>query len=164
MKKTFIALSFVMAASANAALKTTVTSATQKALNGDVTMEKEKDGLHLKVRVTGLTPNSTHGFHVHETGECKGPDYKSAGGHFNPDHTQHGAADSKMSHLGDLGNLVSDKNGVATIDRVIPNKDLAHVNEMVGKAVIIHAKADDLKSQPAGDSGDRIGCGVIKEI
>lgn len=141
-----------------------ISSVTQKNLKGDVIFENVKEGVHVKAHVTGLTPNSKHGFHVHEKGECAGPDYKSAGGHFNPGGVKHGGPDSKMAHLGDLGNLVADEKGEAHIDRIVPHKDASQAQLLTGKAVIIHSKSDDLKSQPAGASGDRIGCGLIKTI
>lgn len=145
-------------------LEAQVSSVSQKNLKGDVVMEQVKGGLHVKAHVTGLAPNSTHGIHVHENGECAGPDYKSAGGHFNPDKGTHGPAEKETSHQGDLGNIVADARGEGTFDKVIPNKDMKDIKMMNGKSIIIHAKTDDLNSQPAGDSGERIGCGIFKAI
>ena len=145
-------------------MKASVSSASMKALSGEVMFKEVPEGLQVTATVKGLKPNTTHGFHVHEKGECKGPDYKSAGDHFNPESQPHGSPDTKMSHVGDMGNLVSDKNGVAKLTRVVPHTNAESLKQMQGKAVIIHANADDLKSQPAGDAGDRIACGIIKTM
>lgn len=145
-------------------MKANVTSATVKTLKGDVKFETVKEGLQVTADLTGLIPNSTHGFHIHEKGLCDGPDYKSAGDHFNPEGGKHGAAHSKMSHVGDLGNIEADKNGNAHLVRVIPHTNADSLTKIAGKAVIVHEKTDDLKTQPSGDSGDRIGCGIIQKI
>ncbi len=145
-------------------MKAMVSSANMKALNGEVLFKQVPEGLQVMATVRGLTPNSSHGFHVHEKGKCQGPDYKSAGGHLNPESQPHGAPNSKMSHVGDMGNLVADKNGVAKLSVVIPHTKPESWQQLQGKAVIIHTRADDLKTQPTGDAGDRIACGIIKTI
>lgn len=161
-------LTFFLVTSAFAAdhmgMKANFSSATMKSLKGEVTLTHVKDGLRVQATVSGLKPNSRHGFHVHEKGECKGPDYTSAGDHFNPDKMMHGSPKSDMSHAGDLGNLVADSKGVAKLDEVFAHPSTIHLQHMVGKAVLIHAAEDDLKTQPSGDSGDRIACGIIKKI
>ncbi|RPI17012.1 MAG: superoxide dismutase family protein [Ignavibacteriae bacterium] len=115
-----------------------------------------------KVRVTGtlagLTPGE-HGIHIHEKGDCSAPDFTSAGEHFNPNKGAHGDMDKKESHMGDMGNIKADKDGKAEINETTEYVDL---NQIVGKSVIVHANEDDLKSQPAGNSGPRIACGVIQ--
>ena len=117
-------------------------------------------------KVTGLQPNTSHGFHVHEFGDCSAPDAKSAGGHFNPEGHSHGVPDKGMHHhVGDLKNIVSDANGVAHFKgRALPKRYLnpSSPDYIVGKSIVVHAKADDYKSQPSGNAGARIACGVIR--
>lgn len=165
-KKLSLITTALLAASALAAtdskmMKAQVSSVSMRSLNGNVSFEKVKDGIRVSGHFSGLKPNSTHGFHVHEKGECKGPDYSSAGGHFNPENRMHGSPNSESSHVGDLGNLVADANGMASIDEVVPHDKAKDFSMMSGKAVIIHSGKDDLRSQPSGDAGDQIACGVI---
>lgn len=114
--------------------------------------------------VTGLEPNSEHGFHIHEKGDCSAPDASSAGGHFNPTSQQHGNPDSPPHHAGDAHNLHADAQGNAQVDETVTGVTLSDggPNDILGKAVVVHAKADDYKSQPSGNSGGRIACGVIE--
>jgi superoxide dismutase, Cu-Zn family len=114
--------------------------------------------------VTGLAPESVHGFHVHEKGDCSSPDFKSAGEHFNPTAQQHGNPSSPPHHLGDVPNLTANSEGKADVNVRIEGVTLGDggANDLVGKAVVVHAEADDYKTQPAGNSGDRIACGVIE--
>jgi superoxide dismutase, Cu-Zn family len=140
---------------------------TQPAMNnvrGTVTFTPEGDeAVRVSVEVTGLPPNSTHGFHVHEKGDLSAPDLSSAGAHWDPHGTQrHGGPEDDHKHAGDLGNLTSDGSGKATLNTTLRGVSLNGQNSLVGKSVIIHAKADDLKSQPSGDSGGRIAGGVIE--
>jgi len=109
----------------------------------------------------GLKPGP-HGFHIHEKGDCSVADFSSAGGHFNPTNQQHGAAEASEKHLGDLGNIVADKKGKATYKMEIANMKLGGESGIVGKALIIHDKKDDLKTQPIGNAGGRIACSVIE--
>ena len=113
-------------------------------------------------RVSGLTPNQAHGFHVHEKGDCSAPDATSAGGHFNPGGAPHGAPPARH-HAGDMPSLMADAQGNAqasfTIDGNLAG-DAA--SAFVGKAVIVHAMPDDYTTQPTGNSGARIACGVIR--
>lgn len=141
-----------------------VTSATNKNINAVVLFKDTDDGLKITAHATGLTPNSTHGFHIHQMGKCDGPDYKSAGDHFNPTKMKHGAPQSEKSHMGDMGNLKADAKGEAHMEMVLSKADAKELKEISGKSVLIHEKADDYKSQPAGDSGARIACGVIKML
>jgi Cu-Zn family superoxide dismutase len=121
----------------------------------------QRDGfVEINAELTGLSPG-LHGFHVHEFGDCTMDDGTCAGGHFNPTHMPHGGPDSAQRHAGDLGNLGADQDGVAELqynDRVI---QLTGPRSIVGRSIIIHEKADDLKTQPSGDAGKRIACGVI---
>jgi Cu-Zn family superoxide dismutase len=118
-----------------------------------------------KVRVVadlqGLKPMSKHGFHVHQYGDCSAPDATSAGGHYNPENHKHAGPSTEMRHAGDLGNIESDGKGNAHLDMTVDNISIDGKDAVLGRAVIVHAKADDLKTQPTGDAGARIGCGVI---
>jgi len=122
----------------------------------------ETDG-HLMVhaRISGLKPNGEHGFHVHETGSCASPDGSSAGGHFNPDGKPHGPQ-SAAHHAGDLPALKADANGVVDQKFMLMGPTVADgPASLVGRAVIVHTQADDYATQPTGNSGARIACGVI---
>lgn len=140
-----------------------LTSPTMKNLKARVLLTEVPEGIKITADVAGLKPGSVHGFHVHENGKCEGPDFKSAGGHFNPAESKHGGPASGMKHMGDLGNLVADKKGVAKVEVIMKTKDKKSISQYVGKSVIIHDKPDDLQSQPSGDSGDRIACGIISQ-
>jgi len=99
---------------------------------------------------------------VHEFGDCGAPDAISAGGHFNPTNKQHGGADSLERHVGDMGNIEADASGEAKLNYLDHRMSLGNDRRsIIGRAVIVHAKPDDLESQPSGDSGDRVACGVI---
>ncbi len=136
-------------------------SPTMKTLSAKVLLTEVPEGLKISADVTGLSPGSVHGFHVHENGKCEAPDYESAGDHFNPAENKHGGPASGMKHMGDLGNLVANEKGIAKAEVIVKSKDKNLLGQYIGKSVIIHAKADDLTTQPAGDSGDRIACGII---
>lgn len=129
-------------------------------VNGEVTFEKMADSTIMKVNIKGLKPNGTHGFHIHEYGDCSAADAGTAGSHYNPSQKPHGGMSGDMRHIGDLENLTADKKGVAKFEKTLPDSALP-VAGLVGRAVVVHEKADDLKTQPSGDSGKRIGCGVI---
>jgi Cu-Zn family superoxide dismutase len=129
-------------------------------VSGVVTFTMVKSGVLIVADVTGLTPGA-HGFHIHEFGDCSAADGASAGGHFNPHHAQHGAPDSEMRHAGDFGNLDADATGKAHYERVDKVISLEGADSIIGHAVIVHAKADDLKTQPTGNAGARVACGVI---
>ncbi len=146
-----------IASTATATLK----SPAMKNLNAKVELSQVPEGIKVVTTASGLKPGAVHGYHVHETGKCEGPDFKSAGEHFNPMESKHGSPAAGVNHLGDLGNLVADKKGVAKSEVIIRNGNKDSLSQYIGKAVIIHAKADDMATQPSGDSGDRIACGVI---
>lgn len=110
-------------------------------------------------RISGLTPNQEHGFHVHEKGDCSSGDGMSTGGHLNPNGKPHGPP-SGEHHAGDLPALKADAAGTATIDGRVRGLALGP-NEFAGKALIVHASPDDYTTQPTGNSGARIACGVI---
>ena len=128
---------------------------------GTIAFTQAGDSTSIKVDVTGLAPGK-HGFHVHEKGDCSSKDAKSAGDHFNPTKQPHAAPTAAKRHVGDLGNLTADSTGKATTQLQDSVLRLSGDQSLVGRSVIIHAKADDLKSQPSGDAGGRVACGVIK--
>ena len=133
-------------------------------VRGQVEFTTVADGVKIRAVVKGLPPG-LHGFHVHEKGDCSAPDGTSAGGHFNPHGSPHGSplGAEPARHAGDLGNLIS--SGVSTdalYERIDPLLSLDGEASIIGKAVIVHAGEDDLKSQPTGKAGARVACGVIK--
>jgi Cu-Zn family superoxide dismutase len=130
-------------------------------VSGTVTFTEIADGVQVHAEITGLTP-SKHGFHVHEFGDCSAPDAMSAGAHFNPTNQPHAGPDDAARHVGDMGNVEANASGKATLDYV--DHDMSLTNDqksVIGRSVIVHVKADDLKTQPTGDSGARVACGVI---
>jgi Cu-Zn family superoxide dismutase len=114
--------------------------------------------------VTGMKPESEHGFHVHEKGDCSSPDFASAGEHFNPTAEAHGNPASPPHHLGDVPNIKANAEGKADVNVRAEGLALGGggANDIVGKAIVVHEKVDDYKTQPSGNSGDRIACGVIE--
>jgi Cu-Zn family superoxide dismutase len=126
------------------------------------TFDENFPGADVEAHVEGLTPGP-HGFHIHEVGDCSSPDAGSAGGHFAPDGGVHGSPDNAIGerHLGDLGNLEADGDGVAIYTRHDPLLVISASESLVGKAVIVHEGADDFQTQPDGAAGARIACGVI---
>jgi Cu-Zn family superoxide dismutase len=130
-------------------------------LSGTVTFTEVADGVQIHADITGLTPGN-HGFHVHEFGDCSAADASSAGAHFNPTNKPHAGPDATERHVGDMGNVEADASGKATLEYVDHQISLTNDQDsVIGRSVVVHAKADDLKTQPAGDSGARIACGVI---
>jgi len=136
--------------------------ATGSNVRGTVNFFQSKDTVRVEASLTGLTPG-LHGFHIHEKGDCSVPDASSAGGHFNPTGMQHGAPTDASRHTGDFGNLEADAQGNARYAQSFPDLKLDGANSILGKAMIVHAKADDLKTQPSGDAGERVACGVIEK-
>lgn len=122
--------------------------------NGVVTVSGE---------VSGLRPLSEHGFHIHEKGDCSSGDGMSAGGHFNPDGQPHGRSDAAAHHVGDLMSLRADANGVARFNVESRSMSLTRDDprNVIGKGLIVHRDADDFTTQPTGNSGPRLACGVI---
>jgi Cu-Zn family superoxide dismutase len=125
-------------------------------VKGSATLTANDKGVHFEVKVSGLTPG-VHGFHVHEVGDCSALDASSAKGHYNPTGQPHGM------HAGDLPDLTANGDGVATLSADVAGLSLSEgAGGILNRALVVHADADDHKSQPAGNSGKRIGCGVIK--
>lgn len=110
----------------------------------------------------GLTPNTEHGFHIHEKGDLSAPDLMSAGAHFNPENKKHGGMHGDQRHVGDLGNIRSDAQGVARVDVTMENASLSGKNAIANRSILVHAKPDDLKTDPSGNSGGRVAGGVIE--
>ncbi len=127
--------------------------------SGTVTFTKVEGGVRVEAKITGLTPGP-HGFHIHEFGDCSSPDAMSTGGHFNPKGNPHGALGAKR-HVGDLGNIEADAKGVATYDKIDSELMFHGESSILGRGLIVHEKADDLKTQPTGNAGGRVACGVI---
>lgn len=145
-------------------VSTTMSAKSGSNVSGDLEFTQEKNGVKLVVSLRGLSPNSLHGFHIHQKGDCSAPDAKSAGGHFNPEGHKHGSPYKKSHHLGDLGNLKTNSKGYASKSFFIKGARLGGDSKLsiLNRAVIVHKKNDDLKSQPSGNAGPRIGCAAIR--
>lgn len=131
---------------------------------GSLELSAAGDAVRVTGTVTGLKADTEHGFHVHEKGDCSAPDASSAGEHFNPTSQPHGDPNGPEHHAGDMTNLRADAQGTAQVDATLSGATLGDggANDVVGKAVVVHEKADDYKTQPSGNSGARIACGVIE--
>lgn len=127
---------------------------------GTVAFTAEEGGVRVVVKLTGV-PAGEHGFHIHEFGDCSAPDGTSAGGHFNPDNMAHGAQHATARHVGDLGNVTADAEGNVTLNLLDPRLSLNGPHTIIGRGLILHAQPDDFKTQPTGNAGGRIACGVI---
>jgi Cu-Zn family superoxide dismutase len=128
---------------------------------GTVTFTMQGGQVAVQARVTGLKPNAEHGFHLHEKGDCSGPDGNSAGGHFNPDGKPHGPQDAPH-HAGDMPALKADGSGVAEARFTLTGVSVGSgAGDVVGKGLIVHAQPDDYKTQPTGNAGARLACGVV---
>lgn len=129
-------------------------------VTGSVKFTQEKHGIHITATIHGLTPGK-HGFHIHKYGDCGGQNGTCAGDHFNPTNAPHGSPSNTHVHAGDLGNVVADEHGTAIYDEINHHITLSGPHSIIGRSVIVHQDEDDLHSQPTGNSGNRIGCGVI---
>jgi Cu-Zn family superoxide dismutase len=127
---------------------------------GKVSFTRVAGGVRIEAEVSGLK-EGLHGFHIHEFGDCSAPDGASAGGHFNPTGDPHAGPKDAKRHAGDLGNLEAGKDGVAKLDWVDPTGSLEGAGSVLGRGVIVHEKADDLKTQPTGNAGGRVACGIV---
>lgn len=134
-------------------------SASGSKVMGTVTFTVTGDTVLVVADITGLTPGK-HGFHIHEFGDCSAADASSAGGHFNPMNKPHGAPDAAEHHTGDLGNLEADSTGKAHLELKDSMLKLSGGYSILGRGVIVHEKVDDW-SQPVGNAGGRLACGVI---
>jgi superoxide dismutase, Cu-Zn family len=129
--------------------------------HGIVRFTPEGDGIKVVADLEGLNPGQKHAFHIHQYGDCSSADAMSAGSHYNPEKHQHGLPETENRHAGDLGNVQADDQGKAHYEITVNNVAIAgEKNPIIGRAVIVHAKVDD-GSQPVGNAGGRIACGVI---
>ncbi len=130
-------------------------------VSGSVKFTQKDDAVWLNAKVSGLTPGA-HGFHIHDKGDCSAPDGTSAGGHFNPTAKPHGHPDHGDHHAGDMPALEADAAGNASLSSELHGVTLGEgANSIVGRGLIVHAAADDYTTQPTGNSGARLACGVI---
>ena len=152
-----LAVSTAQAQTASAMLKPTAGNT----VAGTVTFTQKGDKVLVEAKVSGLAPGG-HGFHVHEKGDCSAADGSSAGGHFNPTDKPHGDPAAPDHHAGDMPILQADASGNATLSTELAAIALGGgPSDIIGKSVVIHKDADDFKTQPAGNSGARVACGVI---
>ncbi len=157
-------------ASMNAALHREITAIAMLAptegniASGVVNFSQDGDIMQIDARVDGLMPNSIHGMHIHIVGDCRAPDGSSAGGHFNPNGSIHGGPFSEPRHGGDLGSIQADGKGTAILSIQVTGISLGKGDDsIIGRSVIVHAQGDDLASQPSGNAGPRIACGLISK-
>ena len=135
---------------------------------GTATVSPADNGVKIDLDLHGLPPG-VHGFHIHAVGKCDGPDFTTAGGHFNPDKKQHGSENPNGPHAGDLDNLAVDADGnvkttvIAEGAKFAGSSDPHSIFHPGGTALVIHAGEDDMKTDPSGNSGKRIACGVISQ-
>lgn len=127
---------------------------------GRATAREATGGLRITIDAMGLSAG-THGAHIHTTGRCDAPDFMTAGGHWNPAGTQHGSMNPAGPHEGDLPNIIIGTDGRGTLGVTIPGGTIAGLLDTDGAAMVIHASADDLMTDPSGKSGARIACGVF---
>jgi len=129
---------------------------------GRASFTQREGFLHIDVQLAGLSPG-LHGIHVHEKGDCSDKGM-AAGGHFNPDGHMHGMAEDKNSHAGDLGNIKADAEGKADLSFDDPYLALTGPHSVVGLSLVVHADPDDMTTQPSGNSGARIACGIVNRV
>ena len=132
---------------------------------GKVELIDTPSGVLMRLTLDGVSPGD-HAFHVHGIGKCEPPDFKSAGPHFNPDETKHGLMNPEGPHSGDMPNLHVPDSGKLTVEVFNEMVTLDAEQALLdgdGSAIVVHASADDYKTDPAGNAGDRIACGVVAE-
>lgn len=132
-------------------------------VTGDAIFVETPDGVEATVSVAHAQPGK-HGLHLHEVGDCSHPEAKSAGDHFEPGHELHGAPHSDEHHAGDMGNLEVEADGTGTATVMLTDVTIRpSERSIIGKSLVVHAGEDDFATQPSGDSGTRIACGVVRE-
>jgi len=143
--------------------KATIEARSGSSLTGTATFTEKDGGVDVVVDVSGA-PAGTHAVHLHEKGDCSAPDATSAGGHFNPTNVPHGAPDAPQHHAGDFGNMTvgADGKGHLTLHSGMLTVGPGP-GSVIGHAIIVHANADDMTTQPTGNAGGRIGCGVVSK-
>jgi superoxide dismutase, Cu-Zn family len=129
-------------------------------VSGTITFMQTDNGVKVVADIQGLAKGK-HGFHIHQFGDCSSPDGMAAGGHFNPENKAHGGPMDMTRHMGDMGNVEADEAGKAHLEYVDNTIKLNGPESIIGKSVIVHKGEDDLKSQPVGNAGPRVACGVI---
>ncbi len=129
-------------------------------VSGTVTFTQSGGIVRVVADVAGAKPGE-HGFHLHEKGVCTPPDFKSAGGHWNPGHAMHGCMPASPRHAGDMGNITVGSDGRGHLEVDLTGVPLEGPDAIVGKAVVLHGGTDDCKTQPTGNAGDRLACGVV---
>jgi Cu-Zn family superoxide dismutase len=132
-------------------------------VKGSVSFFRAAGGMRVVARIEGLAPG-LHGFHIHEFGDCSAPDGASAGAHFNPGGAPHAGPHDATRHAGDMGNVEADAKGIGVVDYVDSKASFEGESSILGRGVIVHANADDLKTQPTGNAGGRLACGVIGAV
>ena len=139
-----------------------LTGASGSLVSGTLSVVPIQGGVRVRGDIGGLAPGP-HGFHVHQTGDCSAADAASAGGHFNPTAQAHGRAAATPHHAGDIDNIAADAAGIAHVDTRLHGVSLGGgaSNDIAGRAIVVHADPDDYRTQPSGNSGARIACGVI---
>lgn len=143
----------------------TLAPASGSLVSGKLSASPITGGVRITGEIGGLSRGSTHAIHIHEKGDCSAADATSAGGHFNPAQQAHGRAGSGPHHGGDMDNIVADANGVARVDvRGLGVSLGGGATDIGGRAVVVHAMPDDYRTQPTGNAGGRIACGVIQLI
>lgn len=135
-------------------------------VSGRLALVPEAGGVHITGVIGGLPRGQQAAFHVHEKGDCSAVDASSAGGHFNPTTQAHGRAGTAAHHAGDMDNLMANAEGVANVDVHLRGVTLGGgaANDVAGRALVVHAAADDYRSQPAGNAGARVACAVIRVV
>jgi superoxide dismutase, Cu-Zn family len=155
-----------------ASANTNLLSKSGSQVSGNITFTQVSKGVEVSGKVSGLKPNQSHGFHIHEKGDCTSNDAQTAGGHFNPEGKKHGPSAQQHNHdhqhgtdhhAGDMPNLKADANGNAIFKVVLAGVTINEgMKAIAGRAVIVHANEDDYVSQPVGNAGGRIACGLIQ--
>jgi Cu-Zn family superoxide dismutase len=137
-------------------------SKSSSTVTGQATFTEKNGGVEISIEIKGAKPGM-HGVHLHDKGDCSAPDASSAGGHFNPDNKAHGSPSVNPHHAGDFGNFNVGADGTGKLKLTAKGLTVAPgPNSVVGHALVIHADADDMKTQPSGNSGARVACGVVQ--